>query len=129
MRVVAVGIIMLGLLGACAAPDPSPGEAAREACEGARTVPPIGTPGEDKYQADPGELEAWAEALELAAQSAATAASVDSAYAALSAHLNASRDDFAHIRDALAGGGAVMGDELTAIQERVSALVEACEEV
>lgn len=129
MRSVAVGAVVLGLLAACAGPAPSPAGAASEACEQARTVPPIGSPGEDKYQAEPGELEAWADTLESAAESAATAASGDSAYEDLSADFDASRDDFAHIRDTLGGGGTVMGDELAAIKERVAAVVEACEEV
>ena len=129
MRSVAVGAVVLGLLAACAGPAPSPAGAGSEACEEARTVPPIGSPGEDKYQAEPGELEAWADALERAAESAAAAAAGDSAYEDLSANLDASRDYFAHIRDTLAGGGAVMGDELAAIKDRVAAVVEACEEV
>jgi hypothetical protein len=129
MGSVALGAVVLGLLAACAGPAPSLAGAASEACEEARTVPPIGSPGEDKYQAEPGELEAWADALERAAERAAAAASGDSAYEDLSADLDASRDDFAHIRDTLAGGGAVTGDELTAIKERVAALVEACEDV
>jgi len=124
-----VGAVGLGLLGACAGPAPSPAGAASEACEEARTVPPIGSPGEDKYQAEPGELEAWADALERAAEGAAVAASGDSAYEDLSANLDASRDDFAHILNTLAGGGTVMGDDLFAIEERVAALVEACEDL
>ena len=57
------------------------------------------------------------------------AASGDSAYEDLSANLDASRDDFAHILNTLAGGGTVMGDDLFAIEERVAALVEACEDL
>lgn len=88
----------------------------------------IGSPGQDSYQADPGEMDEWAEALDRAAATAATAAAGDSRYDGLAAAAEATRDDIAHVRDVLADDGTVMGDELTAIEDRVGVLVAACAE-
>lgn len=121
--------MVLGLLAACAAPAPSPAEAASRACEEARAVPPIATPGLDEHLGDPKEYQSWVETLESAAGTGATAASGDSAYESLAAQLDVLRDDFTRVRQGADGGASLTPDERNAIDERITALVEACEVV
>lgn len=123
----AIGLAICGFLVGCSAQAVLPADLAQRACVKAQTVPMIGTPNRGSYEVSQDELVDWADVLRDAADDAATAAAADSAYDRVALDVLAVSEDLATARDVIAAGRAILGDDMTAIQDHITTLVETCQ--